>query len=73
MILGIIKVIMSAKSKRKKEKSDEDDWIYDPIVVKNVLRAKKEVDEILKKGGHLTTMEELLEKFHKEDAKKIRD
>ncbi|MBI2996164.1 MAG: hypothetical protein HYY52_05595 [Candidatus Melainabacteria bacterium] len=62
---------MSSKQKSKKEK--EEDWIYDPIVVKNVLRAKKEVDEILKKGGHLTTMEELLEKFHKEDAKKIQD
>lgn len=63
---------MSTKSKRKKEKK-EDDWIYDPRVVKNVLRAKKEVDDILKKGGHLATMEELLEKFHKEDKKKIHD
>ena len=60
---------MKAKPKRKKD----EDWIYDPIVVKNVLRAKKEADEILKNGGHLTTMEELLEKFHKEDAKKIHD
>lgn len=71
LIWGIIKLTMSSKQKSKKEK--EEDWIYDPIVVKNVLRAKKEVDEILKKGGHLTTMEELLEKFHKEDAKKIQD
>lgn len=63
---------MGTKPKRKRNK-DEDDWIYDPIVMKGVLRAKKEADEILKKGGHLTTMDELLEKFHKEDAKKIRD
>ncbi|MBI3590074.1 MAG: hypothetical protein HY094_01690 [Candidatus Melainabacteria bacterium] len=63
---------MSSKPKKRK-KNEEDDWIYDPIVVKSVLRAKKEMDEILKKGGHLTTMEELLEKFHKEDAKKIYD
>ncbi len=63
---------MSTRPKRKKSKSnEEEDWIYNPIVVKGILRAKKEADEILKKGGHLTTMEELLEKFHKEDAKKI--
>ena len=62
---------MSAKPKKRKE--TEDDWIYDPIVVKGVLRAKKEADEIIKRGGHLTTMDELLEKFHKEDAKKIPD
>ena len=60
---------MSAKPKKRKD----EDWVYDPIVVKNVLRAKKEADEILKSGGHLATMEELLEKFHKEDAKKIQD
>lgn len=63
---------MSTKPKKRKEQ-DEDDWLYDPIVVKSVLKAKKEVDEILKRGGHLTTMDELLEKFHKEDAKKISD
>ena len=62
---------MSAKPKKRKE--TEDDWIYDPTVVKGVLRAKKEADEIIKRGGHLTTMDELLEKFHKEDAKKIPD
>ena len=60
---------MSTKPKRK----ENEDWIYDPIVVKNILESKKEADEILKKGGHLTSMEELLEKFHKEDAKKIQD
>lgn len=63
---------MSTKPKKRKE-HDEDDWLYDPIVVKGVLKAKKEVDEILKRGGHLTTMDELLERFHKEDAKKISD
>ena len=63
---------MSSKPKKRKEKKEED-WIYDPIVVKGVLRAKKEVDNILAKGGHLTTMDELLEKFRKEDAKKIHD
>ena len=63
---------MSSKPKKKKEKKEED-WIYDPIVVKGILRAKKEADDILAKGGHLTTMEELLEKFRKEDAKKIHD
>lgn len=62
---------MGMKPKRKKDY--EEDWIYDPIVVKNILRAKKEADDILKKGGHLHTMEELLEEFHKEDAKKIQD
>ncbi len=67
-----MKIDMSAKPKRRKEKK-EDDWIYDPIVVKSILRAKKEVDNTLKKGRHLTTMEELLEKFHKEDEKKIHD
>jgi len=63
---------MQAKPKKKK-KEEEKDWIYDPIVVKGILRAKKEADEIIKRGGHLTTMDELLEKFHKEDAKKISD
>lgn len=62
---------MSIKPKKKKE--TEQDWIYDPVVVKGILKAKKEADEIIKKGGHLITMEELLEKFHKEDAKKVRD
>lgn len=62
---------MSLKPKKKKER--KEDWIYDPTVIKGVLRAKKEADDILAKGGHLTTMEELLEKFHKEDAKKIQD
>lgn len=59
--------------KPKKRKQAEDDWIYDPIVVKGILDAKKEADEMLKRGEHLTTMDELLEKFHKEDAKKISD
>ena len=59
--------------KPKKRKRTDDDWIYDPIVVKGILRAKKEADRIIKRGGHLTTMDELLEKFHKEDAKKISD
>ena len=63
---------MSSKPKKKKEKKEED-WIYDPIVVKGVLRAKKEADDILAKGGHLLTMEELLGKCRKEDAKKIHD
>ena len=63
---------MSSKPKRKKEKKEED-WIYDPIVVKGVLRAKKEVDEAIKKGIELPTLEELIEEFQKEDAKRIRD
>ena len=64
---------MSSKPKKRKEKKDQEDWIYDPIVVKGVLRAKKEADDILARGGHLATMDELLEKFRKEDAKKIHD
>ena len=63
---------MSSKPKKRKEKK-EDDWIYDPIVVKGVLRAKREVDEAIKTGTHLHTLEEILEEFHKEDAKKIQD
>ena len=63
---------MGTSPKRKKEKKEED-WIYDPIVVKGVLRAKKEMDEILKKGGTLPTLEEVIEEFQREDAKKIRD
>ena len=63
---------MSTKSKKRKE-HEEDDWIYDPIVVKRVLRAKKEVDKAIKKGIHLHTLEEILEECHKEDAKKIQD
>lgn len=63
---------MSSKPKRKKEKK-EDDWIYDPIVVKGILRAKREVDEAIKTGTHLHTLEEILEELHKEDAKKIQD
>ena len=59
------------KPKHKKKKESQDDWIYDPIVVKGILRAKKEADEILKHGGHLTSMDELIEKFNKEDEKKI--
>ena len=62
---------MSTKSKKRKQ--PEEDWIYDPIVVKGVLRAKKEVDEAIKKGIHLHTLEEILEECHKEDAKKIQD
>ncbi len=63
---------MSSKPKKRKEKKEED-WIYDPIVVKGVLRAKKEVDEAIKKGIELPTLEELIEEFQKEDAKRIRD
>ena len=62
---------MSSKAKKRKEKNE--DWIYDPIVVKGVLRAKREVDEAIKTGTHLHTLEEILEEFHKEDAKKIQD
>lgn len=62
---------MSTKPKKKKD--TEEDWIYDPIVAKGILKAKKEVDEAIKKGDHLHTLEEILEEFHKEDAKKIQD
>ena len=63
---------MSSKPKKKKEKKEED-WIYDPIVVKGVLRAKKEVDEAIKNGIDLPTLEEIIEEFQREDAKKLRD
>ena len=63
---------MSSKPKKKKEKKEED-WIYDPIVVKGVLRAKKEVDEAIKNGIDLPTLEEIIEEFQREDEKKIRD
>ena len=53
---------MSSIPKKKKVKLEEEDWIYDPIVIKGVLKAKEEADQILKKGGHLTTMDEFLEK-----------
>lgn len=62
---------MGMKPKRKKDY--EEDWIYDPIVVKGILRAKKELDEALARGDHLPTLEELVEKFNKQDAKKIHD
>lgn len=71
--MGIIKITMSARQRKKKKREQEEDWIYDPIVVKGILRAEKEADEILSSKGHLTTMDELLERFHKEDAKKIQD
>ena len=70
--MGIIRLSMSTRPKRRKEKKEED-WIYDPIVVKGVLRAKKEADEAIKAGKHLHTLEEILEEFHREDAKKIQD
>ena len=57
---------------RKKFKKKKRDWIYDPIVVKGILQAKKEVDEIIKRGGHLPTMDELLDKFQKDDIKRGR-
>ena len=60
---------MSTKPRKKKE--IEGDWIYDPIVMKGVLKAKKEIDEAIQKGIHLHTLEEILEEFHKEDAKKV--
>ena len=60
---------MSAKPKRKKLQA-EDDWIYDPIVVKGILCAKKEVDEAIKKGIHLHTLEEILEECHEGRCKK---
>ena len=60
-------------TKPKKRKDHEEDWIYDPIVMKGILRAKKELDEALKRGDHLPTLEELIEKFNKQDAKKIHD
>lgn len=60
-------------SKPRKKRGQEEDWIYDPIVVKGILKAKREVDEAIKKGIHLHTLEEILEEFHKEDAKKIQD
>ena len=68
--MGIIILAMSTKHKKRKE-HEEDDWIYDPIVMKGILKAKEEVDEAIKKGIHLHTLEEILEEFHKEDAKKI--
>ena len=63
---------MSAKPKKRKE-HEEDDWIYDPVVMKGILRAKKELDEALERGDHLPTLEELIEEFNKQDAKKIHD
>ena len=60
-------------TKPKKRKQAEEDWIYDPIVMKGILRAKKELDEALERGDHLPTLEELVEKFNKQDAKKIHD
>lgn len=63
---------MSTKPKKRKE-HEEDDWIYDPIVMKGILRAKKELDEALARGEHLPTLEELIEEFNKKDAKKIYD
>ena len=63
---------MSSKPKKSKAKKEED-WIYDPIVVKGVLRAKKEVDEAIKNGVDLPSLEEIIEEFQREDAKKLQD
>jgi len=60
---------MSSKSKKKKVKAKDTDWIYDPIVVKGILKAKKEAEEDLKQGKKLITMDELLEEFKKEDER----
>lgn len=63
---------MSTKPKKRKTK-EEDDWIYDPIVVKGILRAKQELDEAIKKGEYMPTLEEIVEEFQKRDAKKVHD
>ncbi len=63
---------MSLRPKKKKEKKEED-WIYDPIVVKGIIRAKHELDESLKKGEYMPTLEEVVEEFQKRDAKRVRD
>ena len=60
------------RNKPKRKKDYEEDWIYDPVIAKGILDARKEVEEAIKKGIHLHTMEEILEEFHKEDEKKIR-
>ena len=59
---------MGAKPKRKKRK--EEDWIYDSVVMKGILRAKKELDEALKRGDYMPTLEEVIQEFQEEDAKK---
>ncbi len=61
---------MKPKSSNKKKHNDEDDWIYDPIVVKGILKAKKEADEDLKNGKTIT-LEQILEDFRNEDEKRI--
>ena len=66
--------IMSSKPKKKsKTEKDDDDWLYDPVIEKYILESSKEVDEAIKKGKKLISLEDLLEKFHKEDAKRIQD
>lgn len=64
---------MSSKGKKRKYENQSDDWPYDPSLTKDLLLAKKEIKDFKKGKIHLSSIDELLDKFEKEDGKKISD
>lgn len=62
---------MSSKAKKRKHENLSDDWPYDPRLTKDLLLAKKEIEDFKKGKIHLSSIDELLDKFEKEDGKKI--
>ncbi len=58
---------------KRKNNSEDDDWVYNQEFIDSVLESKKEVEKSLQSGKKLNSLDNLLEKFRKEDAKKIQD
>ena len=62
---------MSSKAKKRKHENLSDDWPYDPSLTKDLKLAKKEIEDFKKGKTHLSSIDELLDKFEREDGKTI--
>lgn len=61
------------KPARKNDNRQNSDWSYDKDFIESTLEAKKEVDQKLKNGEQLVSLDDLLEEFKQDDKKKIQD
>ena len=62
---------MSSRAKKRKDEDFSDDWPYDPSLTKDLKLAKKEIEDFKKGKKHLPDIDELLDKFEREDGKTI--
>ncbi len=62
---------MSSRAKKKKDEDMFDEWPYDSSMIKDLEIAKKEIEDFKKGKLFLPSIDELLDKFEKEDGKKI--